>query len=63
MKNTILNLGKILNKETQKKINGGFGTSCDGFAMYYVSNCGSCVNTILPGAPTFCRRNCCVMAY
>ena len=65
MKKQILNLGKSLNKEDQKKINGGIilGGTCDGFEMYYVDDCGKCINKLLPGAPTLCYRNCCVMAY
>lgn len=65
MKKQILNLGKALNKSEQKIINGGFipGGICNGFEMYEVDHCYQCVNTLLPGAPTFCHNNCCVMAY
>ncbi|WP_442264471.1 hypothetical protein ACSIGC_08845 [Tenacibaculum sp. ZS6-P6] len=28
MKKSISTLGKVLNKDTQKKINGGFGNNC-----------------------------------
>ncbi|CAL2104707.1 conserved protein of unknown function [Tenacibaculum sp. 190130A14a] len=63
MKKSILNLGKSLNKAEQKAVNGGFGNTCGGFGSYYVNNCNDCVNNILPGAPTFCRNNCCIVAY
>ncbi|MDE1207249.1 hypothetical protein [Tenacibaculum larymnensis] len=63
MKKSILKLGKTLNKLEQQKINGKFGQTCDGFEMYYVNDCSECINTMLPGAPTLCHNNCCVMAY
>ncbi|WGH76868.1 hypothetical protein P8625_06920 [Tenacibaculum tangerinum] len=63
MKKSILILGKVLNKKELRKINGKLGNTCDGPEKYYVNNCRECINTILPGAPTFCFNNCCVMAY
>lgn len=64
MKKQILNLGKALNKAEQQKVNGGVWDNCGSdFSSYFVRNCGDCVNTILPGAPTFCHKNCCIMAY
>lgn len=63
MKKSISNLGKTLNKVEQQKINGKFGQTSDGLEMYYVNDCSECINTILPGAPTLCHNNCCVMAY
>ncbi len=65
MKKSILNLGKAINKTEQKEIIGGIipGGTCNGFEMHKVNHCNECVNTILPGAPTLCHNNCCVMAY
>ncbi len=63
MKKSILSIGKTLNKTEQQSVNGGLNNSCGGFGSYYVSNCNQCVNTILPGAPTACFRNCCIQAY
>ena len=63
MKKSISNLGKVLDKTEQKNINGGVWENCGGFDSYEVSNCNQCINTILPGAPTLCVHNCCIMAF
>ncbi|MDY0780806.1 hypothetical protein [Tenacibaculum sp. IB213877] len=63
MKKQILNLGKVLSKSEQKQVNGAVFGACDGFEMYYVDDCSQCENILLPGAPTLCHNNCCVMAY
>lgn len=65
MKKSILNFGKALNKTEQKSINGGITNTCGNFGLgsYYVNSCSECVNTLLPGAPATCVRNCCIQAY
>ncbi len=63
MKKSILNLGKKLNNQELKQINGSISNTCGGFGSYYVNTCSDCVNTILPGAPIACFRNCCMQAY
>jgi len=69
MKNSILNLGKALNKTEQKNINGGYDIHyCDvegikTIVSYHVDTCRQCIkNYIIPGAPTFCYGNTCVQA-
>ncbi|CAM1359256.1 conserved hypothetical protein [Tenacibaculum litopenaei] len=63
MTKNILKLGKTLNATEQKEINGGMGSTCMGFGSYYVNSCNQCVNNIIPGGPTACIRNCCIVAY
>jgi len=47
MKNKILNLGKVLNKEAQKSINGGFFTpGCVFYDDPYGGTCSACCKVV-----------------
>ena len=41
MKKSILNIGKVLNKNEQKQVNGGTG-NCGGYASYAICEAAGC---------------------